>query len=114
MFYVASKTTSIVTIRMSNQHIHVLDRIVENGEFESRTEACRALLLPALKAGAVAMESGVGWKAMATYAMEIKALSKKMDVVAENSKGMREADGQTTLGLDIPNLKILVEGSATV
>ncbi len=113
MFCVPSKTTSVITIRMSNEHIHVLDRIVENGDFESRTEACRALLLPALKAGAVAMETGVGWKGMATYAMEIRALSKKMDVVAENSKSMREADGQTSLGLDIPNLKVLVEGNAT-
>ena len=98
---------------MTNEQILVLDRIVENGGFANRTEACRALLLPALKAGAVAMETGVGWKGMREYGLEIKRLSKSMDQVAENSKSMREEDGQVPLGLDIPGLKILVEGNAT-
>ena len=98
---------------MTNEQILVLDRIVENGEFDNRADACRALLLPALKAGATAMETGIGWKGMLTYATEIKRLSASMDKVAENSKDMREVDGQVSLGLDIPGLKVLAEGNAT-
>ena len=109
-----SKITKPITIRMSNEQILVLDRIVENGGFANRTEACRALLLPALQAGAVAMETGVGWKGMREYGIQIKRLSKSMDEVAKNSKSMREEDGQVPLGLDIPSLKIQLEGSATV
>ena len=98
---------------MSNEQIMVLDRIVENGEFANRTESCRALLLPALKAGATAMETGVGWKGMLTYATEIKRLSESMDKVAENSKDLRGEDGQVSLGLDIPGLKVMLEDTAT-
>ena len=100
-----SKITQVVGLRLTNEQIKVLDLITENGEFENRTEACRALLMPALKAGVAAMETGKGWKGMWTYGLEIKALSESMDKLAQKTADLREPDGQETLSLDgVPRL----------
>jgi metal-responsive CopG/Arc/MetJ family transcriptional regulator len=94
-----------ITVKLNKEQILVLDRIVENGEFNGRSHALRELVLPALQAGVVAMNTGKGWRGMYTYGVEIKKLSKKMDAVAKNSKNLRDVDGQVTLDLEgIPKI----------
>mgnify|MGYP000195883072 FL=1 len=89
---------------MTHDQIAVIDRIVENGNYANRSEACRDLLMPALRAGMVAMQTGNTSSALTTYWKEMNLMRKKMDEIAINSKELREQDGQATLDIDIPKL----------
>ena len=109
VYHMAKATGNIsqrpISVKLNKEQILVLDRIVENGEFNGRSHALRELVMPALQAGVMAMNTGKGWKGMMTYALEIKKLSKKMDAIAENSKDLRDLDGQVTLDLEgIPKI----------
>ena len=61
-------------------------------------------MMPGLHAGAVAMKTGSVSRALAVYWRKMNAMRKKMTEIADNSKELREMDGQATLGLDIPKL----------
>ena len=89
---------------MTHDQIAVIDRIVENGKYANRSEACRDLLMPALRAGMVAMQTGNTSSALTTYWKEMNLMRKKMDEIATNSKELREQNGQATLDIDIPKL----------
>ena len=104
LIYVPSKISKPVTIRMTNEQIAVIDRIVENGNYANRSDACRDLIMPGLRAGMVAMQSGSTSRALTKYWAEMNAMRKKMDEIANNSKELREQDGQVTLSIDIPKL----------
>ena len=89
-----------ISVKLNKEQIQVLDRIVENGEFNGRSHALRELVLPALQAGVTAMNSGSNAKALFEYGKQIKKLSNRFDAIAKNSKDLRDTDGQVTLDLD--------------
>lgn len=89
---------------MTNEQIAVIDRIVECGNYANRSDACRDLLMPGLLSGMVALQSGSVSRAISTYWKEMNAMKNKMKDIADNSKELREADGQVTLSLDIPKI----------
>ena len=62
-----------VTIKLNQDQINVLDKVVEFGEFNGRSHAVRMLLLPALNAGVTAMNKG-SLRAMVTWVQEIDGL----------------------------------------
>ena len=99
-----SKISQTITLRLKNEQIAVIDRITECGAYANRNEACRDLLAPGLLAGMVAMQSGSVSKALARYWREMNSMKNKMKEIADNSKELREADGQVTLDLDIPKI----------
>lgn len=99
-----SKISKVVPVRMTNEQIAVIDRIVECGNYPNRSEALRDLIMPGLLSGVVALQTGSVSRALATYWREMNAMKNKMSEIADNSKELREMDGQATLGLDIPKL----------
>lgn len=110
-----SKISKVITLRLKNEQVAVIDRITECGGYANRNEACRDLLAPGLLAGMVAMQSGSVSKALTTYWKEMNLMKNKMKEIADNSKELREADGQSTLDLGVPKIvpDIQMGGTAT-
>jgi len=102
-----------VAVKLNKQQIEVLDRLVENGEFEGRSHAIRELLLPALQAGIVAMNTGSGLKGIFRYGREIKKLNDRYDKMAKNGKEFREASRQQQIDLEgVPKITVKLDEGA--
>ena len=79
-----------VVVKLNQEQINVLDRMVELGEFNGRSHAVRELILPALNAGVTAMNKN-SLLAMVTWVKGIDGLNKRMVLIEKNSlKGKQE------------------------
>lgn len=87
-----------VTIKLNQDQISVLDKIVELGEFNGRSHAMRMLLVPALNAGVTAMNKG-SLRAMVTWVQEIDGLNQRMKLIEKNSLKGKQEDMDMELGL---------------
>lgn len=74
-----------VVVKLNIQQIEVLDRVVELGDFNGRSHAVRELLLPALEAGVVAMQTQSTAKGTWEYLKKMKRLNKHFEKMARNS-----------------------------
>ena len=90
----------VVPVKLHKDQIKVLDVMVKYGNFDGRSHAIRELIRPALNATIEASTTGKSWRAMTTWITEMKRLTKHMEAVAENSKEMREDNGQVHMDLD--------------
>ena len=87
-----------ITIKLNQDQITVLDKVVEFGEFNGRSHAMRELLLPALNAGVTAMNHG-SLRAMVTWVKEIDGLHQRMKNIEQNSLKGKQEDMDMDLGL---------------
>ena len=87
-----------ITIKLNEQQIDVLDRIVKLGEFNGRSHAMRELLVPALNAGVTAINKG-SLRAMVTWVQEIDKLNQRMKLIEKNSLKGEQEDMDLELGL---------------
>ena len=87
-----------ITIKLNQDQITVLDKVVEFGEFNGRSHAMRELLLPALNAGVTAMNHG-SLRAMVTWVKEIDGLHQRMKTIEQNSLKGKQEDMDMDLGL---------------
>ena len=87
-----------ITIKLNQDQITVLDKVVELGEFNGRSHAMRELLLPALNAGVTAMNQG-SLRAMVTWVKEIDGLNQRMKTIEKNSLKGKQEDMDMDLGL---------------
>lgn len=87
-----------ITIKLNEQQIDVLDRIVKLGEFNGRSHAMRELLVPALNAGVTAINKG-SLRAMVTWVQEIDKLNQRMKLIEKNSLKGKQEDMDMELGL---------------
>jgi Arc/MetJ-type ribon-helix-helix transcriptional regulator len=87
-----------ITIKLNEQQIDVLDRIVKLGEFNGRSHAMRELLVPSLNAGVTAINKG-SLRAMVTWVQEIDKLNQRMKLIEKNSLKGKQEDMDMELGL---------------
>ena len=87
-----------ITIKLKQEQIDALDRIVELGEFNGRSHALREMLLPALNAGVTAMTSN-SLMAMVTWVKGIDGLNQRMALIEKNSLKGKQEDLDMELGL---------------
>lgn len=87
-----------VVVKLNQEQINVLDRMVELGEFNGRSHAVRELILPALNAGVTAMNKN-SLLAMVTWVKGIDGLNKRMVLIEKNSLKGKQEDLDMELGL---------------
>lgn len=87
-----------VVVKLNQEQIDVLDRMVELGEFNGRSHAVRELILPALNAGVTAMTKN-SLMAMVTWVKGIDGLNKRMVLIEKNSLKGKQEDLDMELGL---------------
>ena len=92
------RSQKVVPIKLNQEQIALLDRIVELGEFNGRSHAIRELLLPALNAGAVGMNRGY-LRAIQTWIEGIDGLTQRMKTIEKNSYKGKQEDMDMDLGL---------------
>ena len=109
-----ARTQKPITVKLNDQHLQVLDRIVELGEFNGRSHAIRSLLMPALVAGATAINEKFmpNSKAMFKYGTEMKKLNDHFDRISTNAKKLpRDTKGQAHIELDGVEINLFPEFS---
>ena len=89
-------TSGIITIRMSNAELDAIDKITQLGKYNSRSQAVRALLQPAL---AQSMEA-IRTKSVAKAA--IVRIQAEREFAKHIQRMARYAEVQDELGLDLP------------
>lgn len=94
-----SKISKPVCIRLKNEQIDVIDKIVEFGDFPNRNEAMRALLMPSLKAFAKVMETKSVTKGLIAHTAAMLELKKILEKVE------KKTEIQENLELEIPGLQ---------
>lgn len=87
-----------VVVKLNQEQIDVLDRMVELGEFNGRSHAVRELILPALNAGVTAMTKN-SLLAMVTWVKGIDGLNQRMALIEKNSLKGKQEDLDMELGL---------------
>jgi Arc/MetJ-type ribon-helix-helix transcriptional regulator len=93
-----ARSQKVVPIKLNQDQIAVLDKVVELGEFQGRSHAIRELVLPALNAGVTAMNQG-SLRAMVTWVKEIDGLNQRMKTIEKNSLKGKQEDMDMDLGL---------------
>ena len=83
----ASSTTQALGVRLKNEDIELLDKIVELGGFESRGDALRAFCLPAFEMCKTAIETKSVAQAAVTRFQEERKLMKHLNRMADQSEG---------------------------
>lgn len=82
----ASSTTKCLGVRMKNEDIELLDKIVELGGFENRGDALRAFCRPAFEMCKTAIETKSVIQAGKVRLQEEKKLMKYLNRMAEHSE----------------------------
>jgi Arc/MetJ-type ribon-helix-helix transcriptional regulator len=88
--------SGVITLRMSNAELDAIDKITELGKYNSRTEAVRALLQPALAQSMEAIRTKSVAKAAFVRIQAEREFAKHIQRMA------RYAEVQDELGLDLP------------
>ena len=105
--YVKSKTTKALGLRMKNEDLETLDKIVELGGFKSRGDCLRLLLRPTFDMCTTAINSKSKPQTLLARIRAEKALMKAINEMIANAKG------QTDLELKgMPPLLEHVQGGA--
>ena len=91
-----SKISSIVTLRLKNEEKEAIDQIVELGKFESRCDALRALLKPAMAQAMTAIRTKSVAKAAKVRIQEEVIFAKHIHTMSKS------AEVQDELALDLP------------
>ena len=82
-----SKVSSIVTLRMPNQDLEILDVMTEAGGFRNRSECVRALIKPMFEMAKDAMvKKKVSFKTIGIALEEYGELADHLKKMAKNSK----------------------------
>lgn len=74
-----------VTLKLTEKQREVLDRIVELGEYDGRSDAVRELVLPALNAGVCAINGESTTTIFATWVKGINELNQRMITMKKNA-----------------------------
>ena len=74
-----------VTIKLTEKQTDVLDRIVELGEYDGRSDAIRELVLPALNAGVCAINGEGPTTIFTTWIKGIYELNSRMMTMKKNA-----------------------------
>ena len=74
-----------VTIKLTEKQTDVLDRIVELGEYDGRSDAIRELVLPALNAGVCAINGEGPTTIFTTWIKGIHQLNSRMMTMKKNA-----------------------------
>lgn len=79
-----------VTVKLTEKHREVLDRIVELGEYDGKSDAIRELVLPALNAGVCAINGESTATIFATWVKGIQELNLRMKTMKKNASVEQE------------------------
>ena len=90
----ASSTTQVLGVRMKNEDLELLDKIVELGGFESRGDAMRAFCLPAFEMCKTAIETKSVYQAAKVRMAEEKKLMKHLRRMADESEEQIDMIGE--------------------
>ena len=90
--YVKSNTTQAVGLRMKNEDLETLDKIVELGGFESRGECLRLLLRPTFDMCTTAINSKSKGQTFLARMKAEKLLMDKISTMIANAKGQTELE----------------------
>ena len=88
----ASSTTKAIGIRMKNEDLETLDKIVELGGFESRGECLRLLLRPTFDMCTTAINTKSKPQTFYARLKAEKALMKAISQMIKNAEGQTELD----------------------
>jgi Arc/MetJ-type ribon-helix-helix transcriptional regulator len=97
---VPRKNYRTLSIKLPLASMEIIDRITELGDFEGRSHAVREMLLPALKAGQVCMDTGKTWKATLEYLKGMSELNEHFDKIGATRREKQQGD----LFVDLPTL----------
>ena len=79
------KNYEFIGLRLTKKQTEVLDRIVELGEYDGRSDAVRELVLPALNAGVCAINGESTTTIFATWVKGIYELNQRMKTMEKNA-----------------------------
>lgn len=97
-----SKTTKCIGVRMKNEDIELIDKMVELGGFESRGDCLRAFVKPIFEVAKDAMQKkSIGLSSIRISMQEYSELANHLSTMAKAS------DVQTELFGDVPELEVL-------
>jgi Arc/MetJ-type ribon-helix-helix transcriptional regulator len=106
------RTQKPITVKLNSAHLAVLDRIVELGDFNGRSHAIREMLMPALVAGATAINERhmAKSKAIFKYGVEMQKLNDHFSTIADRAKKLpRDSKGQGQIELDGIDINLFPE-----
>ena len=96
-----SKTTAPITVRMKNEDIELLDKMVELGGFESRGDCLRAFVKPIFEVAKDAMKKKkLSWSSIGISLQEYGELTDHL------SKMAKASDVQVELFAELPQLEV--------
>lgn len=96
-----SKTTKPITVRMKNEDIELIDKMVELGGFDSRGDCLRAFVKPIFEVAKDAMQKKkIGFSTLRISMQEYGELSAHLSKMAKASEVQEELFG------DLPELEV--------
>jgi len=81
-----------IKVRLKPDMLKALDRVVEVGQYENRSDVVRELTLILVEAVVQAHESGKTWKGTWEIFKGIQRLNKRFALVAETARQSRQTD----------------------
>ena len=92
LYYIMSKGNPQLNVRLTPQMIRALDRIVEVGDYEDRSEVVREWSLILIEAVVQAHEHGRAWKGTWEIFKGIQRLNDRFAKVAKTARESRQTD----------------------
>lgn len=81
-----------IQVRLTPEMIRALDRVVEVGQYEDRSEVCREWLMVLIEAVVQAHEHGRAWKGTWEIFKGIQTLNDRFAKVAQTARESRQTD----------------------